>query len=131
MPTKQAEASRAIVGGTTIAENYAFVGVHHIFDQVRTLSLITTACTSVYEWTTTVFVSCIIYILYGSMNGDCNLFFLSTPILLFISCQLIPVFLISSSTWLNHLVLDRSIDLFPLNVYTNDLSNLVLSSLFT
>lgn len=33
VPTKQAEASRAIVGGTTIAENYAFVGVHHIFDQ--------------------------------------------------------------------------------------------------
>jgi hypothetical protein len=35
VPTKQAKASRAIVGGTTIAENYAFVGVHHIFDQVR------------------------------------------------------------------------------------------------
>ncbi|KAK7794662.1 hypothetical protein R5R35_003780 [Gryllus longicercus] len=33
VPTKQAEASRAIVGGTSIAENYAFVGVHHIFDQ--------------------------------------------------------------------------------------------------
>lgn len=33
VPTKQAKASRAIVGGTTIAENYAFVGVHHIFDQ--------------------------------------------------------------------------------------------------
>nr|CAD7204514.1 unnamed protein product [Timema douglasi] len=33
VPTKQADASRAIVGGTTIAENYAFVGVHHIFDQ--------------------------------------------------------------------------------------------------
>ncbi|XP_063229525.1 WD repeat-containing protein 13-like isoform X2 [Bacillus rossius redtenbacheri] len=33
VPTKQAEASRAMVGGTTIAENYAFVGVHHIFDQ--------------------------------------------------------------------------------------------------
>ncbi|XP_068084432.1 WD repeat-containing protein 13 [Anabrus simplex] len=33
VPTRQAEASRAIVGGTTIAENYAFVGVHHIFDQ--------------------------------------------------------------------------------------------------
>ncbi|CAG2069107.1 unnamed protein product, partial [Timema podura] len=30
VPTKQADASRAIVGGTTIAENYAFVGVHHI-----------------------------------------------------------------------------------------------------
>jgi hypothetical protein len=37
VPTKQAEASRAIVGGTSIAENYAFVGVHHIFDQVRVL----------------------------------------------------------------------------------------------
>ncbi|XP_054271670.1 WD repeat-containing protein 13-like [Macrosteles quadrilineatus] len=33
VPTRQAEASRAIVGGNTIAENYAFVGVHHIFDQ--------------------------------------------------------------------------------------------------
>ncbi|XP_021919906.1 WD repeat-containing protein 13-like isoform X2 [Zootermopsis nevadensis] len=33
VPTKEAEASRAIVGGTSIAENYAFVGVHHIFDQ--------------------------------------------------------------------------------------------------
>ncbi|KAF2900970.1 hypothetical protein ILUMI_05216 [Ignelater luminosus] len=33
VPTKQAEASRAMVGGNTIAENYAFVGVHHIFDQ--------------------------------------------------------------------------------------------------
>ncbi|PSN32818.1 WD repeat-containing protein 13 [Blattella germanica] len=33
VPTKQAEASRAIVGGTSISENYAFVGVHHIFDQ--------------------------------------------------------------------------------------------------
>ncbi|KAG5873398.1 hypothetical protein JTB14_017985 [Gonioctena quinquepunctata] len=33
VPTKEAEASRAIVGGTTIAENYAFVGVQHIFDQ--------------------------------------------------------------------------------------------------
>ena len=33
VPTKEAEASRAIVGGTSISENYAFVGVHHIFDQ--------------------------------------------------------------------------------------------------
>ncbi|XP_023019104.2 WD repeat-containing protein 13 isoform X1 [Leptinotarsa decemlineata] len=33
VPTKEAEASRAIVGGNTIAENYAFVGVQHIFDQ--------------------------------------------------------------------------------------------------
>ncbi|XP_050299427.1 WD repeat-containing protein 13-like isoform X2 [Anthonomus grandis grandis] len=33
IPTKEAEASRAIVGGTSIAENYAFSGVHHIFDQ--------------------------------------------------------------------------------------------------
>lgn len=33
VPTKEADASRAIVGGNTIAENYAFVGVHHIFDQ--------------------------------------------------------------------------------------------------
>lgn len=34
VPTQQAEASRAMVGGTTISENYAFVGVHYIFDQV-------------------------------------------------------------------------------------------------
>ncbi|XP_066947321.1 WD repeat-containing protein 13-like isoform X1 [Macrobrachium rosenbergii] len=33
VPTQRAEASRAIVGGTTIGENYAFSGVHHIFDQ--------------------------------------------------------------------------------------------------
>lgn len=33
VPTKEAEASRAIVGGNSIAENYAFSGVHHIFDQ--------------------------------------------------------------------------------------------------
>lgn len=33
VPTHAAEASRAIVGGTTISENYAFAGVHHIFDQ--------------------------------------------------------------------------------------------------
>lgn len=34
VPTRQAEASRAIVGDNTISENYAFVGVHYIFDQV-------------------------------------------------------------------------------------------------
>lgn len=34
VPTRRAEASRAIVGDTSIGENYAFVGVHHIFDQV-------------------------------------------------------------------------------------------------
>lgn len=33
IPTKEAFASKAIVGGNTIAENYAFSGVHHIFDQ--------------------------------------------------------------------------------------------------
>ncbi|KAL1501342.1 hypothetical protein ABEB36_006677 [Hypothenemus hampei] len=33
VPTKQADASRAIVGNNSIAENYAFTGVHHIFDQ--------------------------------------------------------------------------------------------------
>lgn len=31
--TKEAKASRAIVGGSSIIENYAFVGVHHVFDQ--------------------------------------------------------------------------------------------------
>lgn len=34
IPTQRAEASRAIVGGTSIGENYAFSGMHHIFDQV-------------------------------------------------------------------------------------------------
>ncbi|XP_067140482.1 WD repeat-containing protein 13-like [Centruroides vittatus] len=33
VPTHAAEASRAMAGGTTVAENYAFAGVHHIFDQ--------------------------------------------------------------------------------------------------
>ncbi|XP_070579907.1 WD repeat-containing protein 13-like isoform X2 [Ptychodera flava] len=33
VPTKNAEASRAMAGGTSIDENYAFAGVHHIFDQ--------------------------------------------------------------------------------------------------
>ncbi|GAB6020699.1 WD repeat-containing protein 13 [Chamberlinius hualienensis] len=33
VPTYAANASRAIVGGTTIEENYAFAGMHHIFDQ--------------------------------------------------------------------------------------------------
>ncbi|XP_017772551.1 PREDICTED: WD repeat-containing protein 13-like [Nicrophorus vespilloides] len=33
IPTRNAEASKAIVGGNSIAENYAFVGVHHIYDQ--------------------------------------------------------------------------------------------------
>ncbi|XP_064477690.1 WD repeat-containing protein 13-like [Ornithodoros turicata] len=33
VPTHAAEASRAIVGGTSISENYAFAGMHHIFDQ--------------------------------------------------------------------------------------------------
>lgn len=35
VPTPQTKASRDIVGGTSIGENYAFSGVHHIFDQVR------------------------------------------------------------------------------------------------
>ncbi|XP_076345258.1 WD repeat-containing protein 13-like isoform X2 [Tachypleus tridentatus] len=33
VPTYAAEASKAMVGGTSISENYAFAGVHHIFDQ--------------------------------------------------------------------------------------------------
>lgn len=40
VPTKEAEASRAIVGGNSIAENYAFSGVHHIFDQVSINNII-------------------------------------------------------------------------------------------
>lgn len=34
IPTIQAQASRAIVGNSTIEENYAFNNVHHIYDQV-------------------------------------------------------------------------------------------------
>jgi hypothetical protein len=105
VPTKQAEASRAIVGGTTIAENYAFVGVHHIFDQVRTPSLIASDCTSlyVYEWATIILFSCIIYISYRPENEDSNLFFLFTPSASFISCTLIPPFPTSFCTWLIYL----------------------------
>jgi len=33
VPTRDADASRALVGDTSISENYAFKGVHHIFDQ--------------------------------------------------------------------------------------------------
>ncbi|KAK2182029.1 hypothetical protein NP493_369g00025 [Ridgeia piscesae] len=33
MPTSVAEASRAMAGDTTVGENYAFAGMHHIFDQ--------------------------------------------------------------------------------------------------
>ncbi len=33
MPTSVAEASRAMAGDTTLSENYAFAGMHHIFDQ--------------------------------------------------------------------------------------------------
>nr|XP_034312281.1 WD repeat-containing protein 13 isoform X1 [Crassostrea gigas] len=33
VPTKEADASRAMAGGKTISENYAFAGMHHIFDQ--------------------------------------------------------------------------------------------------
>lgn len=38
--TKMADASRAIVGNNSVAENYSFVGVHHIFDQVKLLSFV-------------------------------------------------------------------------------------------
>ncbi|XP_064611982.1 WD repeat-containing protein 13-like [Liolophura sinensis] len=33
VPTSVAEASRAMAGGKTVSENYAFAGMHHIFDQ--------------------------------------------------------------------------------------------------
>nr|CAB3267683.1 WD repeat-containing protein 13-like [Phallusia mammillata] len=32
VPTYQAEASRAMAGGKSVSENYAFAGMHHIFD---------------------------------------------------------------------------------------------------
>jgi len=33
VPTENAAASRSLVGGTSVAENYAFRGMHHIFDE--------------------------------------------------------------------------------------------------
>jgi len=33
VPTSVAEASKAMAGGKTLSENYAFTGMHHIFDQ--------------------------------------------------------------------------------------------------
>lgn len=35
IPTTYAKASRAIVGNSTMEENYAFNNVHHIYDQVH------------------------------------------------------------------------------------------------
>lgn len=33
VPTRSAEASRAMAGNTSLAEYYAFCGMHHIFDR--------------------------------------------------------------------------------------------------
>ena len=33
VPTEQADASRALVGDTTLSEHYSFAGVHHVFEQ--------------------------------------------------------------------------------------------------
>merc|ERR1712002_614625 len=33
VPTYNALASRAMIGDTTLSENYAFAGMHHVFDQ--------------------------------------------------------------------------------------------------
>jgi len=35
IPTTHAQASKAIVGNSTMEENYAFNNVHHIYDQVH------------------------------------------------------------------------------------------------
>ena len=35
VPTPLAEASRAMVGGKTLGENYAFAGMHHVFEHHR------------------------------------------------------------------------------------------------
>lgn len=40
IPTTQAQASRAIVGNSTMEENYAFNNVHHIYDQVPSMIII-------------------------------------------------------------------------------------------
>jgi len=37
IPTTHAQASKAIVGNSTMEENYAFNNVHHIYDQVHIL----------------------------------------------------------------------------------------------
>jgi hypothetical protein len=48
-----------------------------------------------------------------------------------ISCQLFPPFLMSLSTWLNHLFLGHTIVLFPLNFNSNALlATLVLAFRF-
>ena len=33
VPTRSAEASRAMAGDSSLAEHYAFCGMHHIFDR--------------------------------------------------------------------------------------------------
>lgn len=48
IPTNQAQASRAIVGNSTMEENYAFNNVHHIYDQVYYLFLLT--CINLYNF---------------------------------------------------------------------------------
>ena len=35
VPTQLADASRAMVGGKTLGENYAFAGMHHVFEHYR------------------------------------------------------------------------------------------------
>ena len=35
VPTQLADASRAMVGGKTLGENYAFAGMHHVFEHHR------------------------------------------------------------------------------------------------
>ena len=39
VPTPLAEASRAMVGGRTLGENYAFAGMHHVFEHHRLASV--------------------------------------------------------------------------------------------
>ena len=40
VPTQLADASRAMVGGKTLGENYAFAGMHHVFEHHRFAGLL-------------------------------------------------------------------------------------------
>jgi hypothetical protein len=46
-----------------------------------------------------------------------------------IYCQLLPLLLLSSTTWLNHLVLDQPVGLFPLNFNSNALLSILVLSM--
>lgn len=63
---------------------------------------------------------------YMLMDEKSPIFSFFPQSFLSISCQLFPLLLMFSSTWPNHIVLDHSISVLPLNFKSNDLSVLVL-----